>query len=71
MKDLIVRFSDEHSNDDRKVLSKLLDQEIEDFSVFMSTLGDWKSVGPLNEMEKMLLKTYLVHKLTGKIDGGK
>ncbi len=53
----------------REKLSTLFDQEIEDFSKFMSTIGDWRSVGPLSSPERALIKTYLVQKLTGKIDG--
>ncbi len=45
-----------------------INQEIEDFSRYMCTLGDWKSVGPLNEMEKTLLRSYLVAKAAGKYD---
>ena len=53
----------------REKISSLLDQEIEDFSNFMATIGDWRAVGPLSPPERALIKTYLVQKLTGKIDG--
>jgi hypothetical protein len=71
MKDVIVRFADEHQGKSREELSAILDREIEAFSQFMSTIGDWKSVGPLSPPERALIKTYLVHKVTGKIDGGR
>lgn len=71
MKDVIVRFADEHSAKTKAELSALLDQELDDFSKYMATIGDWRVVGPLNLSEKALIKTYLVQKLTGKIDGGK
>lgn len=71
MKDIIVRFSDEHAAKGKEELSALLDVEVEDFSKFMSTIGDWKSVGPLAPSERALIKTYLVQKVTGKIDGGR
>jgi hypothetical protein len=70
MKDLIVRFSEEHAAKGKEELSLLLDSEIEDFSRFMATIGDWRVAGPLTKMERALVKTYLVQKLTGKIDGG-
>ena len=44
---------------------------VDDFSNFMATIGDWKAVGPLNPLERTLIKSYLVHKVNGKIDGGK
>lgn len=53
----------------REKLLNLFDQEIDDFSKFMSTIGDWRAVGPLNSPERALIKTYLIQKLTGKIDG--
>lgn len=71
MKDIHVQFSEEHSGKKKEELLALLDREIDDFSNFMSTLGDWKSVGPLSPPERALIKTYLVHKVTGKLDGGK
>jgi hypothetical protein len=46
-----------------------VDKEIEDFSRYMCSIGDWASVGPLNEMEKALLRTYFVAKLKGALDG--
>lgn len=70
MKDVVVRFTDEHSGKSKEELSVLLDQEVEDFSKFMATIGDWKSVGPLSPPERALIKTYLVQKITGKIEGG-
>ena len=71
MKDVIVSFAAEHSTKTKEELSMLLDKELEDFSKYMSTIGDWRAVGPLTHAEKALVKTYLVQKVTGKIDGGK
>jgi hypothetical protein len=34
----------------------------------MATIGDWRSVGVLNNGERMLIKTFLIHKFTGKFD---
>ena len=48
--------------------SKFIDEEVEKFSIYMATLGDWKQAGPLNKQERMLIKSYLVCKLAGKID---
>jgi hypothetical protein len=68
MKDVIVRFADEHQGKSKEELSAILDREIEKFSQYMSTIGDWKAVGPLSAPERALIKTYLVQKVTGKID---
>jgi hypothetical protein len=46
-----------------------INREVEDFSLYMSTVGDWASVGPLNNMEKTLIRTYFVAKLKGALDG--
>jgi hypothetical protein len=46
-----------------------INREVEDFSRYMSTIGDWASVGPLNDMEKTLIRTYFVAKLKGALDG--
>lgn len=71
MKELTVRFSDEYSGKTKEELLALLEREVDDFSNFMATIGDWKAVGPLNPLERTLIKSYLVHKVNGKIDGGK
>lgn len=71
LKDITVQFSEAYEGKSKEELLSLLDHEVDDFSQFMSTLGDWRSVGPLNPPERALIKTYLVHKITGKIDGVK
>ncbi len=68
--DVTLNVADEHRGKSRAELSELFDQEVERFSKYMATLGDWKSVGPLNPAEKMLIKTFLVQKYTGKLDSG-
>ena len=49
----------------KEELSKLIDIEVERFSAYMATIGDWKAVGPLNAMERTLVKTYIGTKLKG------
>jgi hypothetical protein len=53
---------------EKEALLAVVNEEVERFSTYMATLGDWKSAGPLNEMEKTLIRTYLVQKFTGKLD---
>lgn len=69
MTDVVLKVAEEHVGKTKEELSTLFDQEVERFSAFMSTVGDWKSAGPLNQLEKHLIKTYLVQKFTGKVDG--
>lgn len=68
MKILHLSLVDEFKDEDKAKISSLLDQEVEQFSKFMSSIGDWKTAGPLNEAERALIKTYLVQKLTGKVE---
>lgn len=68
MRDVIVSLNEGHATKSKEEVSTLLDKEIDQFSNFMSTIGDWKSVGPLTAPERALIKTYLVQKITGKFD---
>lgn len=67
MRDLIVQLAPGRGGDSQESKNALLDQEVEEFSRYMSALDDWKSAGPLHPQEKALLKSYLVAKLTGKV----
>jgi len=49
----------------KEEISKLLDAEIDQFSEYMSSIGDWKTAGPLLPQERALIKTYLVQKVKG------
>lgn len=72
MKDVsltVVSGSETVSPSDKEKLSAIFEKEIDDFSKYMSTIGDWKSVGELSLSERALIKTYLVQKYTGKVDG--
>lgn len=48
--------------DNKEVLSKEFDEDIERFSQYMSNLPDWKVAGALADWEKALVKSYLVFK---------
>lgn len=69
MADLTLQLSDEHRAKAPEEVLKLFDEEIEKFSKYMTTIGDWRSVGALNAQERALLKSYLVHKHRGHVDG--
>jgi hypothetical protein len=63
-----TRMAPEHTGASKEEMLKLLDLEVEKFSAFMANLPDWRARGPLNNPEKALLKTYLVHKVAGHIE---
>jgi hypothetical protein len=65
MKDIVLTVP----GDTKEQKLSWVEKEVEDFSRYMSTIGDWKAVGPLNEMEKTLLRTYFVAKLKGALNG--
>ena len=69
MKDIIVSLSPEVASKTGDALLQVIDQEVADFSRFMEGLGDWKFQGALLKQERVLLKTYLVQKLRGRVDG--
>lgn len=48
-------------------LGPIFDQEVEEFSKMMDGLPEARGGGTLSKIEKMLIKTYLVMKVTGKI----
>jgi hypothetical protein len=50
-------------------LMKLIDAEVDRFSNYMATLADPMARGPLNRPERALVKTYIVQKLRGALDG--
>lgn len=49
--------------------SKVLDEEVEAYSQWLSALPDSRVSGALNSGERALIKTYLIQKLTGKLGG--
>ena len=69
--DVVVEVADKHRGKSKEETLVVLDAEVERFSTFMASMRDWRVQGPLLGGEKALLKTYLVHKLNGKIDGVK
>lgn len=67
MAEWILRINPDLKELTHEEQSKALDAEVERFSDYMATLGDWKAAGPLTPMERMLLKSFLVRKLTGEV----
>ena len=47
---------------------EVIKKEVDDFSLWMSKLPDWKYQGALTRAERVLLISYLMHKSAGKID---
>ena len=67
MKEVILKIDESLGEVPRPQLAELIRKEVDDFSTFMSSLGDWKSVGPLSDMERKLIESYLWQKLNGRI----
>jgi hypothetical protein len=44
----------------------VIEAEVDNFSKFMAAQADPRYAGPLNNMERMLIKSYLVQKVRGK-----
>lgn len=68
MPDVILSLPDEHRGKQKEQLLEVLDREVERFSNWMAALDDPRAKGALSNPERALIKTYLVQKLTGKID---
>jgi hypothetical protein len=70
MPDITLLLANSLEGKTKEELSTVFDQEVERFSQYMSNMGDWRSAGPLSKFERALIKTYLIQKFSGKIDGG-
>lgn len=68
MAGVLVQFAPEFLGKPRDELEKILDREVQDFSDFMKTIADPVGAGPLMPLERALIKTYLVHKIRGRVD---
>lgn len=66
MKDVIVSLSDQFKDKTKEEKSDLLEKEIDSFSSFMAQLPNEWFKGSLIKQERVLLKSYLVFKLSGK-----
>lgn len=68
MADLVLKFNEAHQDKTKEQLLAVVNQELDRFSAYMERIGDWKARGALTEREKILLRTYLIHKASGRID---
>lgn len=67
--DVILKLADGIASKSKEEQSKVLDEEVERFSQWLSNLPDKMVSGALNDPERALIKTYLVQKLRGALDG--
>jgi hypothetical protein len=67
MKEVTVQIDPALGELQRHQLADLVKREVDEFSNFMATLGDWKSSGPLSNQERKLVESYLWQKLNGRI----
>lgn len=63
MADVTLKLSEGLEGKTKDELNKVLDDEVESFSKYMASLGDWKARGHLIASERALIKTYLIFKL--------
>jgi len=68
MTDVTLKLAEEHSSKSKEEQLLLLDKEVDRFSKWMAELPDVRARGALSNPERALIKTYLVQKLTGKLD---
>ena len=69
MPDIILKFSEELESKSKEEKIDLFEKEVDRFSLWISNLQDQRVNGPLSKSERALVKTYLVQKYLGKIDG--
>lgn len=55
-----VEITPEAVSKSKEELSALFDQEVEEFSSYLTTLTDPRANDPLTKQEKMLVKTFLI-----------
>lgn len=68
MPDLTLALVPEHQGKPKEQLLEILDREVERYSKWLAALPDERARGALSNPERALIKTFLVQKLTGKID---
>ena len=66
--DIEMKWSAELEGKDQKTQNEALDREVERYSRWLDTLADERAKGCLSNPERALIKTYLVQKLTGKLE---
>lgn len=66
---LTLKWSLEAELKSKEEQSRILDEEVETFSQWLTNLPDSRAAGALSSPERALIKTYLVQKLTGKLGG--
>jgi hypothetical protein len=69
MADIDLKLDPKFDGKSKEEILSVFDQEVERFSKFMETIGDGRIQGGLLPPERVLLKTYLVHKFRGRLNG--
>lgn len=70
MSQIITKFADDVGESKAK-WAAAIEEEVVSFSKFMGNLQDPMARGELEDFEMALVRSYLIAKLTGKLDGGK
>lgn len=66
--DVKMAWAEDLETKDKTAQNEALDREVERYSKWLTQLPDTRASGPLCGPERALIKTYLVQKLSGKID---
>jgi hypothetical protein len=66
--DVKMTWAEGLESKDKAAQNEALDREVERYSKWLEVLPDERARGKLSNPEKALIKTYLVQKLSGKID---
>jgi hypothetical protein len=68
MADVTIVLDPKINPENKEEVLRVFEEEVERFSKFMDGLTQSSAGGPLLPQERVLLKTYLVHKHRGRID---
>lgn len=67
MPNIELKLDPKYDGKTKDEILKAVDEDIEVFSNFMANLPDWRAQGALSNSEKALIRTFVVHKLKGRI----
>lgn len=67
MPNIELKLDPKYDGKTKEELLAAVNEDIEVFSNFMANLPDWRANGALSNPEKALIRTFIVHKLKGRI----
>lgn len=67
MPNIELKLDPKYDGKTKEEILVAVDEDVEVFSNFMASLPDWRAQGALSNSEKALIRTFIVHKLKGRI----